>query len=214
MEEDEKLKPRRLLERVRVSWLQELHRQDKRDMFAWPHARDEGINKFRLDDHFWIWKALRSLKDLGIWSYHPSPKPVEHGKSDPPAARTKQEEEFARIAKRLLPGAVLREVLRRFMTENDVSRMRILAVTRSTRETRFLFHARDFALFYGYDCGFMLGSFFHKLWENTIDSQFYHDENHDTGWGNAMRYALGIVVGTRDRCLNKQSPAGLVKGCV
>ncbi|ROW00219.1 hypothetical protein VSDG_03568 [Cytospora chrysosperma] len=217
--EADELELRRLLESIRVPWLQELHNQDKREMFAWPHARDDGINKFRLDDHFWVWKALRSLKDLGIWSTHPPSKPyVEPDRGDPLAARTKQEEEFTRVAKRYLPGGVQKGILHRFTTKNNVSQTRMLAVTRSARETRFLFHARDTALFYGYDCGFFLpGSLFEESWENTIESQFHHDENRLVGWGNALRYALGIMVGTRDRCLNnpgKQGPTALVKNCV
>lgn len=214
--EADEIELRPILESVRVRWLQELNNQDKREMCAWPHARDDGINKFRLDDHFWVWKSLRSLKDLGIWSTHPLSKPyVEPDKSDPLAAKRKQEEDLTRVAKRYLPGGVQKGILHRFTTENNVSQTRMLAVTRSARETRFLFHARDTALFYGYDCGFFLpGSLFEKSWENTIESQFHHDENRFAGWGNALRYALGIMVGTRGRCLNKQGPTALVKHCV
>ncbi|ROW02391.1 hypothetical protein VMCG_06097 [Cytospora schulzeri] len=209
-----------ILEKIRVPWLKELNRLDKRASFAWPHARDEGINTFRLDDHFWVWKALKSLEDLGLWTNQLSPK-VEDGNSDSSDSthaadddEKREEEEFARIVRRLLPGDVQRGILQRFTTENDVSRKRMLAVTRSARESRFLFHARDSALFYGYDHDFFLpGSSFHELWENTIEAQLYHDENKENGWGNSIRYALGILVGTRDRCLNQQSPADLVKHC-
>lgn len=214
MEDDEET-VHSLLGKIRESWLRELNKLDKRASFAWPHARDEGINTFRLDDHFWVWKALKSLEDLGFSGNQPLLKPVEDEKSDTTASETKKKEEFARVAKRLLSGDVQRGILQRFTTENDVSRRRMLAVTRSARETRFLFHARDTALFYGYDHGFFLpGSSFHELWENTIEAQLYHEENKEAGWGNAIRYALGIMVGTRGHCLNKQSPAGMVKSCV
>lgn len=91
----------------------------------------------------------------------------------------------------------------------------MLAVTRSPRETRFLFHARDTALFYGQDCGFFLPeTSFQELWNKTIEAQIYHNGNHDAGWGKALRYALGIVVGCRHLTLNKKCPKELVKRSV
>ncbi|KUI72184.1 hypothetical protein VM1G_08061 [Cytospora mali] len=186
---------RHLLEKVRVSWLEELNKLDKRASFAWPHAREGGINIFRLDDHFWVWKSLKSMEDFGI---------VEVGL-----------ERTARIAERLVPSKVRRGILENFTTENDVSRKRMLAVTRSARETRFLFHSRDTALFYGYGCGFFVrGSSFDELWKNTIEAQPHHEENEEVGWEKALRYALGIMLGTQGYCLDKQEPAALAKRCV
>lgn len=203
-DEDDKQLVQRLLEKVGVSWLQELNKLDKRATCAWPHAKEGGINTFRLDDHFWVWKALKTIEDI---------QKIGGSYLVPAGRRPKAEKD--RVSERLLSSNVQREVLQRFATENDISRKQMLAVARSARESRFLFHARDTALFYGHDCGFFLpGSFFDQLWENTIEAQCHHHENEETSWGNSIRYALGIMVGTRDRCLNKKSAAGLAKRCV
>ncbi|KAF2469786.1 uncharacterized protein BDR25DRAFT_288189, partial [Lindgomyces ingoldianus] len=162
-------------------WLRALEKLDKHARFAWPHAQEEGINIFRLDDHVWIWKALRSIEELDIWG---------HLLQDPETIR--------------------REVLARFTIEYDVSRRRMLAVTRSPRETRFLLHARDTALFYGVVWGFILQQEFFEVWKNTLDAQVHHPDNQETRWDNSIRYALAILMGTMGKSINKQSPNKLL----
>ena len=46
------------------SWTRDLQNRDKRQYFAWPKRQTEVVNIFRLDDHIWIWKALKSVEDL------------------------------------------------------------------------------------------------------------------------------------------------------
>lgn len=45
------------------SWLLSMEKSDKRKKYAWPHAEYEGVNIFRLDEHVWIWRALKSLEE-------------------------------------------------------------------------------------------------------------------------------------------------------
>lgn len=75
------------------------------------------------------------------------------------------------------------------------------AVTRSVREHRFLFHARDTALFYGLDF-FLQNTSSRELWESTIQAQAQHEDNQEMTWDNAIRYALAIVMGTHDSRVN------------
>lgn len=63
-----------LLTRVFVAWLQDLHRLDPRQKFAWPRPKQDGVDTYRLEDHFWIWKALKAMEDLDVWSKLPKPK--------------------------------------------------------------------------------------------------------------------------------------------
>ncbi|GME26438.1 hypothetical protein GTA08_BOTSDO10178 [Neofusicoccum parvum] len=66
-------------------------------------------------------------------------------------------------------------------------------------------------------------------WENTIESQKYHEENQDSGWDNPLRYALAIIMAKKgfeinhrsadDMCsiamsvlLRSSSPSGLFAG--
>ncbi|EQB54523.1 hypothetical protein CGLO_05628 [Colletotrichum gloeosporioides Cg-14] len=93
-----------------------------------------------------------------------------------------------------------------------MSKKRMLAMTRSPRETRFLFHASDTALFYGINRDFFLErTSFNEVWENTIEAQVHHNENSETGWDNSIRYALAIMLGTRNMSINKRSPQELIK---
>lgn len=45
------------------AWLASMQNSDKRKKYAWPHSKNEGVNTFRLDDHVWIWRALRALEN-------------------------------------------------------------------------------------------------------------------------------------------------------
>ena len=190
-----------VVSKVCVPWGMTLtgRRVDKRRQYAWPHDLDEGVNLFRLDDHIWVWRALKSLEDLGAWRKSAIAAPV-----------TEDTDETPDLAKQLRSVEVQREVLGRFTTVNDVSRRRMFAVTRSARETRFMFHARDTVLFYGMDWGFPLndGTLF-DVWENTVDAQSHHDGNQETNWDNAIRYALAVLMGSRGYRINKRQPEDL-----
>lgn len=228
--DDEIMEIHELLQDIWIPWLLDLDKLDCRSSYAWPHAFHEDVNIFRLDDHVWVWRALKSLEDRGLWKTLPSTKSIEEGRYPwkneyrwifQTYTRGSQDKEafakFEKVAKRLLPLEVQRNALMRFTTENDldVSRKRMLAVTRSPRETRFLFHSRDTSLFYGEDLEFFLpDSPYHELWENTLEAQVHHEENKETTWDNAIRYALGVVVGTRDSSLNNKAPTELVRTCV
>ncbi|KAF7535373.1 hypothetical protein G7054_g5426 [Neopestalotiopsis clavispora] len=162
----------RLLSQVQSPWLKLLSSQDPRVKFAWPHAREESINIFRLDDHVWIWRALKALASMDMW------KTWTRGFDN----------------KKYTIVDIQREILQRFTTKTDESGRRMLAVTRSVRESRFLFHARDTALFYGPNLEFFqLNSSFREPWGNTIHAQAYHDDNQKMLWDNAIRYALTIA---------------------
>lgn len=66
-----------------VSWLYVLNKLDVRVKYAWPHGKEDGVNTFRLNDHFWIWKALKAMDDLKIWDQLPSPNAFIAGVPEP-----------------------------------------------------------------------------------------------------------------------------------
>lgn len=221
-----------LLDDIYVPWLTGLNRLDIRETYSWPHREVDKIKTFRLDDHFWIWKALRSLHSEASKVLQPSSRYAPRAELHPAHkfwlerlyneqgqgstwSIEKSTDEFMAVVKRLSSGRVQRGILQRFTTENDVSRKRMLALTRSARDTRFLLHARDAALFYDEDCGaFFQESAFEQLWDNTIDAQLFHEENMEEGWDNALRYALGVVVGIQKHTLDRRNATDLVKHCV
>lgn len=250
-----------LLNDIYIPWLTELDRLDIRKTCSWPHSNMEGIMKFRLDDHFWIWKALKFLdytvakvrlppkhrggnskEILGVhrtWlqrlhtKLSAEQRPALDNASSTPGDESEDEDEdssqraenlkrsirsFMEVAKRLSPNNLQRTVLQRFTAENDVMKpaRRMLTVTRSAMDMRFLLHARDTALFYGEDSGFFIpGSSFTQLWMNTIDAQLHQEENMYADSDNALRYALGIAMGVRGHRLSRTSGANeLVKRSV
>lgn len=250
---------RDLLNDIYVPWLTELDRLDSRKSCSWPHSNMEGIMKFRLDDHFWIWKALKFLDDtvakvrlppkhrgghskeiLGVhttWLQRLYTKVSAEQRSSVDNASSTSDDEgegedssqsaedlkgsirsFMEIVKRLSPNNLQRTILQRFTAENDVVKpaRRMLTVTRSAMDMRFLLHARDTALLYGEDSGFFSpGSSFAQLWMNTIDAQLHQEENMYADSDNALRYALGIVMGVRGHRLSRTSGANeLVKRSV
>lgn len=173
-----------------MAWIKRLDEDNKRGSFAWARSKDIGIGLFRFDDHLWIWKSLKAVEDLGL-----SAKFTMHHHK---AHRTAEQNRHSIDAQRA--------IIKRFTTENSVSRRRMLAVSRSIRETRFLLHSRDTALFYGMDWGFFgPDSTALDLWDNTIATQSYHEENQDEGWGNSLRYGLMVVMSTMGRQINSRS---------
>ncbi|KAI1858954.1 uncharacterized protein JN550_012312 [Neoarthrinium moseri] len=182
------------------SWLSDMHVLNRRGSFAWPHAQEDGTGVFRLDDHVWIWRAIKAIEE---WDLMTSSLWVSKNLLELPPHL---------LGRKFASRDVQREVFRRFTTENDFSRRRTLAVFRSSRETRFLFHSRDTVLFYGLNWGFFPEDpSSQEVWENTLEAQALHDENQETRWDNALRYALGVIMGTLGHSINKRSPANLVE---
>ncbi|KAI3399105.1 hypothetical protein diail_7684 [Diaporthe ilicicola] len=188
------------------------------------------FNKFRLDDHFWIWKALKSLdsalessKVVGRHLQGSKSRLGKRGKDEPEWTEFESEwlsylyksedekKRFRSTLRRLEASNVQRRVLQRFTTENNVSKRRMLALTRSPRESRYMFHARDVALFYDQDCElFLSGSTNKQLWQRTIEAQPCHEGNQFTDWDNTLRYALAVAMGIDGQMMNDTSADDLV----
>lgn len=194
-------------------WLRWLERSDRRESLTWYHRENEGLKVFRLDDHVWVWRALKAMEDkrLGVWAflYHMARR------NDKSSATGSEESEADEILRRLLKFAsrtVQQEVLRKFTAEHEILRKKMVALTRSPRETRFLFHARDTALLYGQDLGFFPeDASFREVWKNTVDAQRFHENNQETQWENALRYALSIMLGIRGHQINNRKPGDMVR---
>ncbi|KAK2773198.1 hypothetical protein CKAH01_13616 [Colletotrichum kahawae] len=219
-EEDSEL-VRTIINEVAKPWIRSLDKTDRRGVHAWPHSQDEGCNKYRLSEHVWVWRALKLLEDhfrdfpsdddeeLGVPHSN-----LERGRESRDVITSQHDQRFTdkKLLRRFDSRDVQRDILRRFTAENEMSKKRMLAMTRSPRETRFLFHASDTALFYGINRDFFLEkTSFNEVWENTIEAQVHHNENSETGWDNSIRYALAIMLGTRNMSINKRTPQELIK---
>jgi hypothetical protein len=193
------------MQKMSKDWTKELRKLDKRASYVWSEKKVEGASKFRLSNHVWIWRTLKA-----IHGYHQKAETrLENAALDKTTeAQTVQENGYL-STRPFNPGEVQRELLRRFTTENDVSHKLMLATTRSSRETRFLFHASDIVLFYGLDEG-LFKQISAEIWENTVEAQVHHPGNTETGWENLLRYALALMMGLRNKTLNKRTPKELV----
>lgn len=223
------------LKSICFPWVSMLSKADKRGKFAWAHRNTIGheTKLFRLDDHVWIWKALKSLQERGIWSEaewnssstiddiardDDQDEEVEEDDEDDGSEESedqtmpkKSDTKMAKLIKAYAPSEVQRQVLQRFtILENDITQRRMLAVARSTERTRFLFHARDTALFYGAQWGFFSASG-KGLWENTIDAQRLHSEDDASQWDNAIRFGLGLMMGTHGFKFGGLDPGELIQ---
>lgn len=178
-------------------WLDDLEHNHPHGAYVWPHSQKADTKFYRLDDNVWIWKALKDI-ELGQFLTHATNSSSPH---------------ISKLRKRDANLEVQQAVLRRFTTENSMLRQRMLAVSRSSRDTRFLFHARDTVLFHAKGWGFILPETnFAEVWKNTIDVQKYHEENQETRWDNALRYALSISMACDGFSINRKSTSDIIKG--
>ncbi|KXH35843.1 hypothetical protein CSIM01_00557 [Colletotrichum simmondsii] len=216
---------RQVIQRVDKYWIDTLQKSDKRTSHVWPRAQDEGCNKYRLNEHVWIWRALTAIEEnrqSSLDTKDPLGDDIEvHGgasknvkddqEGNDKGRRDQAASDEEKLFRQFGSDTIHRDILRRFTVENDVSKKRMLATTRSSRETRFLLHASDTALFYGIEWDFFLPALIDEVWDNTIEAQLHHNENSETGWDNSIRYALAIMMGTKNMRLNKRSSKDLVK---
>ncbi|KAJ5721709.1 uncharacterized protein N7483_009643 [Penicillium malachiteum] len=185
-----------------VEWFQQLVETRQHLTPTWQHSPVSEIPIFRLSDQIIIWKALRSIEKLI--------KHVEKTHRMKPHERLK---EFIETMHGHLPllsvqnptfyptldfiaEDLRRQNLRRFtlkfVAEKDQHPRRSLSVTRSARETRFLFHSRDTILYYGLEWGFFVGE--ETVWEELVHAQIQHDDprNDQARWDNPLRYGLAL----------------------
>lgn len=194
-------------------WVRWLERSDRRESLTWDHKEDQGLKVFRLDDHVWIWRALKAMEDkrLGAWEILCG-RAQCNDKSSLTDYDAPDVDEMLRCRRKLASQAVQREVLRNFTAEHKILRKRMVALTRSPRDTRFLLHARDTALLYGQDMGFFTeDTSILEAWKNTIDAQQFHENNQEVQWDNALRYALAIMLGIRGHQINNKEPGHMVR---
>lgn len=194
-------------------WVRWLEKSDRRESLTWHHNEDEGLKVFRLDDHVWIWRALKAME-----SEKPSAWAVSHDRaqrddrSSLKSSKASNTDEVLQRSRKFASQRFQREVLLKFTTENEVLGRKMVALARSPRETRFLLHARDTALLYGQDMGFFPeDELFREAWNNTIDSQRFHENNQESRWDNALRYALSLVLGIRGHQINGRKPGPIVR---
>lgn len=197
------------------SWFRNLMNSKNHLTTTWRHLSDRpGIATYRLSDHVWIWRALQSIEKL-ISDVEENSSldradvesilnlrdflPGRRNRGDGPGLKLEFTAEKLR-----------KQILQKFTLENSISKKRMLSVTRSAQETRFLFHSRDTVLYYGLEWGFFGDDSnpVSELWVRLAESQLQHDEENDEmEWDNPLRYALAILMGMEGHRLDQNYSA-------
>lgn len=194
-------------------WVRWLERFDRRESFTWYHREDEGFKIFRLDDHVWIWMALKAMEDkrFGAWAILHD-RAQRNDRSSSTGSEEPHAYEMSGRSRKFASRTVQREILRKFTMKHEILRKDMVALTRSPMETRFLFHARDTALLYGQDMGFFTeDESSQEVWKNTISAQRLHEDNQEARWDNALRYALSLMLGIRGYQISNREPGSMVR---
>ncbi|KAI7774877.1 uncharacterized protein LA080_007702 [Diaporthe eres] len=205
------------------SWLSSMENSDKRKKYAWPHAEKGNINTYRVGEHVWIWRALKSLemenekawekmseKPLGTQRAARADEQVAPGRS--PTIDPEKIPRVSDLRKSFSSEVVQRQVSQRFTTETTVLRKRMLATTRSIRQSRFMLHARDTAILYEEPFDFLgQDNSAKELWKTTVQSRIYHTEYQESNWEKTLRHALNIMLGSRDPSINNSQPNKLIR---
>ncbi|KAF4534447.1 Mg2+ transporter protein CorA-like/Zinc transport protein ZntB [Lasiodiplodia theobromae] len=183
------------LEYVIPYWLQTLDETDKRGFSAFPKP---GTQQYRLEDHVWIWKALNSIENLDLGTYLRADGSNEEQRMRR-GPMNFAEESFTKFPTPMAPlsgdyraDQIQRKVLKRFTTENTASGQRMIAVSRTPTETRFMFHSTDSVLLYNSNAPFFDKA--RPLWKATMESQKFYQENDESTWDSPLRYAAALIM--------------------
>ncbi|KXH29279.1 hypothetical protein CSIM01_01007 [Colletotrichum simmondsii] len=178
--------PENLAKKARAvykQWISHLGEVEKSGKYAFPSykAGDDEIptKTFYLTDHALIWQAARSAESLNL-QFAP--------------------EGDLQIAERFSALRLRENIVKRFTTENPLLRQRMIAVKRSSTQTRFLFRSKDVALFRAMEEGLFEQA--EIQWTNTLDSQKHHEGNDDTDWSDPRRFALAITMARHGKLIN------------
>ncbi|KAF5011725.1 hypothetical protein FDECE_2185 [Fusarium decemcellulare] len=205
------------------AWVKDLDKSNKLGLYAFPRCRKEPFQNFYFTDHALIWRAIRSAEQLDLQPELPAPTEADtqerlddnrsnNGQADGDQSNDHQSNKKLRKPRSYSSSVVLKNIRKRFTTENPVSKKRMLAVSRSPAQNRFLLRAKDTALFHAMDLGLLDKTRIEKIddpwnnmidvWKNTLDCQALHEENDDTNWNEPLRFALSLIMAGNGRRMN------------
>jgi hypothetical protein len=183
-------------------WVKTLDNGNKHGVYAFPRPREGApMRSFYFPDHAIIWWAAKSVEDLGL------SQELDINES---ACST----HTGRLKMSYSSGEIRTNIIKRFTTENPVSKKRMIAISRSPSETRFLLRMKDIALFSAMDLGLfnksaapLRSSVWENkvsVWTNTVDCQPQHEDNQDAQWKHPLQFALAIIMTSNDKCINSR----------
>ncbi|KAF5606606.1 Mg2+ transporter like zinc transport [Fusarium subglutinans] len=174
---------------------------------------------FYFTDHALIWRAARSAEVLGLRNELKAPTDILNKKASQKQGRAgrhlsnHQPGQKHGKPKFYFADVVQSNILKRFTTENPVSKRRMIAVSRSPAHTRFLLRTKDASLFHAMNLGLFNKpgteprnwSSMVDVWKNTIDCQTAHEDDDDL-WEEPLRFALATVIAYHHKAINQRPP--------
>ncbi|KAH7050104.1 hypothetical protein B0J12DRAFT_573402 [Macrophomina phaseolina] len=178
-----------------ISQLKKAERRPERGPYAFARSADEvtKMDLYYLEDHAWIWQALKCVETH--W-----PELLLD-----PTVRDKRKGGGA-TSKKYFSNEAQTHILKRFTLEHPTLKRRMLAVFRSSSETRFLLRSRDTALFHCMDSNFFKTAESENtadVWRSTLLAQASHEENQTYGWESPLRNALALTMACKGWQINR-----------
>lgn len=186
-------------------WIRELDRQNRRGFYAFarhPGPSTEKFRDFKLDDHIWVWKALNLIAEIGLGDELKKEQRI-HGTRQP------RQIPIDTLLWDYSPHVFRRQILRRFMAQNAVTRQTMLAVGRSLSADRFMLRDRDTIMFYERETPCCDTSY--AIWKETILSQPSHADNEDAAWDSPLRWGLALLMASHGHQINSRTPEDMLK---
>ena len=188
----------RSFETIVTSWLKGLDKGKRVDKHVYPRSRKGKPDMFFFADHAVIWWAVKSIEELGM-----SPN-LEFYNVEKLQTRSKQLN---------ASEAIQLSFVKRFTTENPVTRKRMLATSRSQMSTQVLLSTEETMLVYAAEQGLLSKASKQEkgekitLWASTLDCQKYHEEeNDDNEWNHTAQFALALMLASQNYQINSRAP--------
>ncbi|KAL6800404.1 hypothetical protein J3E68DRAFT_448658 [Trichoderma sp. SZMC 28012] len=175
-------------------WAAALDEKNKGRHLVFPNLRKKREQlMFHLSDHAIIWWAVKSVEELGLWE------------------ELRVNENLGTCINRdgviYSSNRIRASLLKKFSIRNSSFEKHMIAVFRSSNETRFQFRAQDTVLFYAMDLGLFdqddLVENESSTWQNKIEAwrctvnyqkECEDDKNARWDWDQPLRCALALIM--------------------
>ena len=182
-------------------WARDLGKAKRGDKHVFPRLIDGEPDMFYFADHALIWWAIKSAEGLEL-PCKLSFDGAEKANGAPVVCETSK--------------TIRHNFLKRFATENAVTKTRMLATSRSYLDTQFLLGAEETALFHAAKHGLLdeanktaSDQKYDKVgtWTRTEGYQRHHEGNDDSIWTNPIQFTLALIMASQGKPINSRPPA-------
>ncbi|KAK4085532.1 uncharacterized protein Triagg1_522 [Trichoderma aggressivum f. europaeum] len=187
------------------NWTAALDGENKGSHFVFPNLREEREQRvFHLSDQAIIWWAAKSAEELGL---------------DSELQVNESSGTYSRRNRAIYSSKEIRaNLLKRFTIGNSTFEKSMIAMSRSSNETRFQLQAKDTVLFYAMDLGLFdqddSAESTSCIWQNKIEAwrcvvdyqkECEHDRIAHWDWEQPLRCALALIMASKNKQMTLQA---------